>query len=62
MVIDIAILDYVNAKVRLVSCDVPTDYTNETIENELELLGYNIDEINYMTATNIELLDEREEH
>lgn len=60
MVIDIAILDYADAKVRLVSCDVPDNYTNETIEGELELLGYNIDEISYMTATNIELSDERE--
>lgn len=60
MVIDIAILDYANAKVRLVPCDVPYNYTNETIEGELELLGYNMAEISYMTATNIELSDERE--
>lgn len=59
MVIDIAILDYRDAKVRLVSCDVPDDYTDENIEGELKLLGYNMDEISYMTATNIELLDER---
>lgn len=59
MIIDIAILDYSDAKVRLVSCDVPDNYTNEAIEGELELLGYNIDKISYMTATNIELLDER---
>lgn len=57
--IDIAILDYTNAKVRLVTCDVPDNVSNETIENELELLGYNMDEISYMTATNIELSDER---
>jgi hypothetical protein len=59
MVIDIAILDYADAKVRLVACDVPDNYTNATIEGELELLGYNIDEVSYMTATNIELSDER---
>ena len=59
MVIDIAILDYADAEVRLVSCDVPDNYTNETIEGELELLGYNMAEISYMTATNIELSDER---
>lgn len=60
MVIDIAILDYADAKVRLVSCDVPDNYTNETIEGELELLGYDMAMTSYMTATNIELLDERE--
>ena len=59
MVIDIAILDYADAKVRLVSCDVPDNYTNETIEGELELLGYNMATTSYMVATNIELLDER---
>ena len=59
MVIDIAILDYADAKVRLVSCDVPDSYTNETIEGELELLGYNMATTNYMVATNIELSDER---
>ena len=59
MVIDIAILDYADATVRLVSCDVPDNYTNETIEGELELLGYNMATTSYMTATNIELLDER---
>ena len=42
------------------SCDVPDNYTNETIEGELELLGYNMATTSYMTATNIELLDERE--
>ena len=61
MIVDIAILDYRDAKVRLVSCEVPDDYTNETIEGELKLLGYNMDEVSYMTATNIELSDEREE-
>ena len=61
MTIDIAILDYRDAKVRLVSCDVPDNYTNETIEGELKLLGYHMDETSYMTATNIELSDEREE-
>ena len=60
MIIDIAILDYADAKVRLVSCDVPDNYTDETIEGELELLGYNMATTSYMTATNIELLDERE--
>ena len=59
MIIDIAILDYADAKVRLVSCDVPDNYTNETIEGELELLGYNMATTSYMVATNIELLDER---
>lgn len=62
MVIDIAILDYTDAKVRLVSCDVPDNYTNETIEGELELLGYNMDTTSYMTAKHIELTDEREEY
>ena len=61
MTIDIAILDYADGKVRLVSCYVPDNYTNETIEGELKLLGYNMDETSYMTATNIELSDEREE-
>ena len=61
MIVDIAILDYADAKVRLVSCDVPDNYTNETIEGELELLGYNMATTSYMTATNIELSDEREE-
>lgn len=59
MIVDIAVLDYADAKVRLVSCDVPDNYTNETIECELELLGYNMATTSYMTATNIELLDER---
>lgn len=59
MIIDIAILDYVDSKIRLVSCDVPDNYTNETIEGELELLGYDMATTSYMTATNIELLDER---
>ena len=59
MIVDIAILDYADAKVRLVSCDVPDNYTNETIEGELELLGYNMATTSYMVATNIELLDER---
>ena len=59
MIVDIAILDYRDAKVRLVSCEVPDDYTNETIEGELKLLGYKMDEVSYMTATNIELSDER---
>ena len=59
MIVDIAILDYRDAKVRLVSCEVPDDYTNETIAGELKLLGYNMDEVSYMTATNIELSDER---
>lgn len=62
MVIDIAILDYADAKVRLVSCDVPDNYTNETIEGELELLGYNMATTSYMVATNIEVSDEREAH
>lgn len=60
MVIDIAILDYADAKVRLVSCDVPDNYTDENIEDELKLLGYNMATTSYMTAINIELLDERE--
>ena len=60
MIIDIAILDYADAKVRLVSCDVPDNYTNETVERELDLLGYDMATTNYMTATNIELSDERE--
>lgn len=59
MIIDIAILDYANAKVRLVSCDVPDNYTNETIAGELELLGYNMATTSFMTATNIELSDDR---
>lgn len=62
MIIDIAILDYSDAKVRLVSCDVPDNYTNETIEGELKLLGYDMDYIYYMVATNIEVSDEREAH
>ena len=60
MIIDIAILDYADAKVRLVSCDVPDNYTNETVERELDLLGYDMATTKYMTATNIELSDERE--
>ena len=59
MIVDIAILDYADAKVRLVSCDVPDNYTSETIEGELELLGYDVDKIYYMVATNIEISDER---
>ena len=61
MIVDIAILDYADAKVRLVSCDVPDNYTAEIIENELELLGYNMATTSYMVATNIELSDERGE-
>ena len=60
MIIDIAILDYADAKVRLVSCDVPDNYTNETVERELETLGYDMNTTSYMTAINIELYDERE--
>lgn len=59
MVVDIAIFDYADAKVRLVSCDIPDNYTTETIEGELKLLGYDMDYIYYMVATNIEVLDER---
>ena len=60
MIIDIAILDYAGANVRLVSCDVPDNYTNETVERELETLGYDMNTTSYMTAINIELYDERE--
>lgn len=59
MVIDIAVLDYVDGKVRLISCNVPADYDSYTIEAELESRGYDLDNIYYMTATNIELIDER---
>ena len=58
--IDIAILDYANAKVRLVTCDVPDDVDNETIEGELKLLGYKMATTDYMVAKSIELIDERE--
>jgi hypothetical protein len=61
MIIDIAILDYADAKVRLVSFDVPDDYTNDSIETALEWLGYSMATTSYMVATNIELSDEREE-
>lgn len=59
MIIDVAILDYANAKVRLVSLDVPADYTNESIETSLEWLGYDMRTTSFMTAINIELNDER---
>lgn len=59
MVIDIVVLDYANAKVHMMMCGVPDDYTNETIERFLESCGYNMATTSYMTAINIELLDER---
>lgn len=59
--IDIAILDYANAKVRLVTCDVPDNVSNETIEAELEVLGYDINTTSYMFYKSIELIDERED-
>ena len=58
--IDIAILDYADAKVRLVTCDVPDNASNETIEAELELLGYKMATTDYMAAKGIKLIDERE--
>lgn len=61
MIIQIAILDYAESKVRLVSCDVPDNYTDEIIEGELELLGYKMATTSYMTAPSIELSDERED-
>ena len=58
--IDIAILDYADAEVRLVTCDVPDNASNETIEAELELLGYKMATTDYMVAKGIKLIDERE--
>ena len=58
--IDIAILDYASATVRLVTCDVPDNASSETIEAELELLGYKMATTDYMTAESIKLIDERE--
>lgn len=59
MVIDIAVLDYANAKVHMMMCGVPDDYTHENIERFLKSCGYNMATTAYMTAINIELLDER---
>lgn len=59
MTIDVAILDYADAEVRLLSLDVPNDYTNESIETALEWLGYSMKTTSFMTAINIELNDER---
>lgn len=59
MIIDVAILDYENAKVKLISLEVPPDYTDESIETALEWLGYSMGTTSFMTAINIELSDER---